>query len=231
MDINPKNLKRGFVSWHYETLPRATKNALDFFSNEKWLEESSWYLAGGTALALQCGNRVSLDLDFFTRDSNFETNELLNILPRPPVWNTTLERKNTLYGEYKRAKVSFIAYPFFIPEYSPIFHGSIKVLDKRDVAIMKIIAISQRGKKRDFFDLYWCVKNIDSLEVLIKRLKKQYPSVAHDYNHIMKSLVYFNDAEDDPEPNLFFNATWTEVKKYFQKEVPIITKKLIGLTD
>jgi len=230
MDIDTQNLNHKNDSWYYETLPRVTKVALDFFSDEKWLKESEWYLAGGTALALQCGNRVSLDLDFFTRSSSFETNELLNNLPRPPVWNTTLERKNTLYGEFKKAKVSFIVYPFFVPEHDFILHGSVKVLNKRDVAVMKIIAISQRGKKRDFFDLYWCVKNIDSLETLIKKLKKQYPSVAHDYNHIIKSLMYFDDAEGDPAPEIFFKATWAEVKKYFQKEVPIIAKKLIGLS-
>ena len=54
------------LNWHYETLPRKTKKALDFLSGEKWLKESKWYLAGGTALALQVGNRKSLDLDFFT---------------------------------------------------------------------------------------------------------------------------------------------------------------------
>mgnify|MGYP001618787214 CR=1 FL=1 len=50
---------------HFETLPRATKKALDFLASQKWLKESSWYLAGGTALALQAGQRRSVDLDFF----------------------------------------------------------------------------------------------------------------------------------------------------------------------
>ena len=54
------------LNWHYETLPRKTKKALDFLSRKKWLKTSKWYLAGGTALALQTGNRKSMDLDFFT---------------------------------------------------------------------------------------------------------------------------------------------------------------------
>ena len=94
---------------------------------------------------------------------------------------------------------------------------------------MKIIAISQRGRKRDFFDLYWCAKNIEPLEETIKRLKKQYPSVAHDYHHIMKSLAYFEDAESDPDLELNFKASWVEVKKYFQTEIPAITKKIMDL--
>lgn len=73
-------------------------------------------------------------------------------------WITDIEDKNTVYGELFKAKVSFIAYPFFIPKQKIITHGSVRVLDKRDIAVMKITAISQRGRKRDFFDLYWCAK-------------------------------------------------------------------------
>ena len=103
------------------------------------------------------------------------------------------------------------------------------MLNKIDVAVMKIIAISQRGRKRDFFDLYWCAKNIEALENIIRRLKTQYPSVAHDYHHILKSLMYFNDAENDPEPTIFFKATWLEIKRFFRKEIPKITKTLLKL--
>ncbi len=92
---------------------------------------------------------------------------------------------------------------------------------------MKIVAISQRGKKRDFFDLFWCAHNVEPLENIIVRLKEQYPSVAHNYHHILKALVYFNDAEIDPDPQIYFKANWKEVKKFFTKEVPIIAKKIM----
>ena len=149
------NLKKKLASyglnWHYEILPRQTKKALMFLSEEKWLKESNWYLAGGTALVLQA----------------------------------------------------------------------------RDIAVMKITAISQRGRKRDFFDLYWCAKNIEPLEEIIKRLKVQYPSVAHDYHHILKSLVYFEDAESDPEPEINFDTGWKKVKNFFIKEIPEIADKIM----
>ncbi len=217
------------IDWHYETLPSKTKKALDFLSEQRFIKSGKWYLAGGTALALQAGNRVSLDLDFFTTESNFDTSELLNELPKAVAWKTSMERKNTIYGELYGAKVSFIAYPFFIPKQNFLHHGSIKVLNMVDVAVMKIIAISQRGRKRDFFDLYWCTQNIEPLESTISRLKIQYPSVAHDYHHILKSLMYFEDAENDPEPTIFFKATWPKIKKFFRKEIPRITKILIKL--
>ncbi len=140
-----------------------------------------------------------------------------------------LKKKNTIYGQLFKAKVSFIAYPFFIPKQEFLQHGSMRVLNKIDAAVMKITAISQRGRTRDFFDLFWCAKNIELLEDIIKRLKVQYPSIAHNYHHILKALVYFEDAENDPEPEIFFKADWNEVKSYFNKEIPIIAKNLMGL--
>jgi predicted nucleotidyltransferase component of viral defense system len=215
------------ISWYFSTLPSKTKKALDFLSSQKWLEKSDWYLAGGTALALQTGHRKSVDLDFFTQKKDFSNVALLKHFVDNKNWKTTINQEGTIYGELFGAKISFIAYPFFVSKQPFVKYGAVNIIQPIDVAVMKIIAISQRGRKRDFFDLYWCAKNIEPLEKTIKRLKKQYPSVAHDYHHILKSLVYFNDAEGDPLPEINFKANWSEVKKFFIKEVPELGFKLI----
>ena len=225
MDTTPED-KIGLNS---EIIPLETKKALVSLSEQLWLTDSNWYLAGGTALALQVGNRRSVDLDFFTTDRDFDEKKLLANFIGNQNWQTDVEEKNTIYGVFCGAKVSFIAYPFFVPKQDFIKYGSIKILRPIDIAVMKIIAVSQRGRKRDFFDLYWCAKNIEPLNSLIRKLKDQYPSVAHDYNHILKSLVYFEDAESDPEPEIYFNTKWPEIKDFFETEIPIITKELIGL--
>ncbi|MEK7081648.1 MAG: nucleotidyl transferase AbiEii/AbiGii toxin family protein [Patescibacteria group bacterium] len=217
------------INWHYETLPHQTKKALDFLSAQEWLGKTDWYLAGGTALALQVGHRKSFDLDFFTAEKNFNEKQLIARFTDNKDWQTEVEDKNTVYGQLLKSKISFIAYPFFVPKQEPLWHGSVRVLHKIDIAVMKITAISQRGKKRDFFDLYWCARNLEPLEETIKRLPTQYPNIAHDYHHILKALVYFEDAENDPEPLIFFGANWKEVKNFFKKEIPVITKKLIKL--
>lgn len=217
------------MNLHFETLPQETKNALDFLSEKDWLKNSSWYLAGGTALALNVGNRKSYDLDFFTQEKDFKNEDILSNFYGINEWEVTMDRKNTIYGELFGAKVSFITYPFFIPKEEPKFYGSVKIIASIDVAVMKITAISQRGRKRDFFDLYWCVHNISSLEDIIRKLPEQYPSVVHNYHHILKSLTYFEDAENDPEPEIYFDTDWARVKNFFEKEVSIVGKKLIGL--
>ena len=65
----------------------------------------------------------------------------------------------------------------------------------------------------------------------ILKLKARYPSVAHDYHHILKSLVYFADAENEPTPKINFKTDWRQVKKFFTAEVPKITKEIINLEN
>lgn len=226
--FDKKQIKKEKEKWHEEILLPKIKRALNFLSRQRWLKHSPWYLAGGTALALQVGHRQSVDLDFFTPQSKFNNVVLLRHFKNTD-WKTDIDREGTIYGEIFKTKASFIAYPFFLPQQPPKWYGFVRLLQPRDLAVMKVVAISQRGRKRDFFDLYWCVHNLEPLLKIIYRLKKQYPSVAHDYHHILKSLVYFTDAENDPAPQILFDATWKEVKKFFIKEVPKISKEAMKL--
>ena len=85
------------VNWKLNTVPENTRKALDYLSQQSWLNDDGWYLASGTALALYAGHRSSVDLDFFTQYSDFDTTEFLNKLSRVPGWETTMERKNTIF--------------------------------------------------------------------------------------------------------------------------------------
>lgn len=210
-------------------LPQKTERALDLFAEETWLQEEGWYMAGGTALALQCGHRESVDLDFFTQRASFNEQVLAAKLLSKGMQIDILEA-GTLYGSLEGAKVIFIAYPFFIPREAYHLYGAVPILDVHDIGVMKIVALSQRGKKRDFVDLYWYANNIEPLSAPIGRFKEQYPQVAHDYHHLMKAFVYFEDAEYEPMPQLHFDATWEEVKAYFLKETPMLTKQVLRLT-
>ena len=214
---------------HFEALPVDTKLAFEAFSKMPLFRGGGWYLAGGTALALQVGHRQSVDLDFFTPESDFDRLALEGTLLKTGDWNTTSATAGTLYGEYAGAKASFIAYPFFVASGTFARFGTIKILPAEDIAVMKIIAISQRCRKRDFIDLYWYTQNQEPLETVLSRVQKHYPTKNLNFPHFIKSLTYFAEAEDDPMPTLFFDATWEQVKKYFRAEVPRIARKLIGL--
>ncbi len=206
-------------------LPDSTLKAFDMLADQNWLKDEGWYLAGGTALSLQCGNRVSVDLDFFTPNTDFEIENIISALTSLG-WITSFREAGTLYGELAGAKISFISYPYFTPKQPFIEHKSINILDMQDIAVMKVIAISQRGKKRDFFDLYWYAIHNEPLSNVLQRIKSQYPNSKHNYHHIIKSLTYFNEAEEDPEPTIFFDATWDRVKQYFTSSISGIAEKI-----
>ncbi|MCL4354512.1 nucleotidyl transferase AbiEii/AbiGii toxin family protein [Patescibacteria group bacterium] len=222
MDITNKQVNLNFTH-----IPEATNKAIAILSKQLWLRKQKWYLAGGTALTLQYNHRTSVDLDFFNprKDIDSDLNSILSALH--PDWITTNQKQDTLYGELENTKISFIAYPYFIPKQPFINYGSMNILDARDIAVMKIIAISQRGKKRDFFDLYWYINNKESLMQVLKRVKDQFPNAKHNYHHIIKSLTFFEDAEEDPEPQIFFDADWKKIKEYFLSIIPKVANELL----
>lgn len=213
---------------HIDILPQAMRRAFLACIKLPLLARFKWYLAGGTALALQVGHRQSVDLDFFTPQKTFHEEEMERELLLTNNWKTTYRERGTIYGLFMGTKMSFIAYPFFVPSKHAIRRGTAIILMPKDIASMKIIAISQRGRKRDFVDLYWYCRNCEPLENVILRAVKQYPDQKNNINHILKSLTYFEDAENDPMPKIFFKASWQEIKKYFREEVPRIFKKLIN---
>lgn len=214
---------------HLNILPRATQRAFLVSSEFEFLLEDTWYLAGGTALALQVGHRVSVDLDFFLPKTKFDETALECQLLATKKWTSSFRASGTVYGVLDKAKMSFIAYPFFRPSKKRLACGKIRLLLPEDIAVMKIIAISQRGRKRDFLDLYWYCKHQECLVDVIYRSLKQYPGQENNLNHILRSLVYFDDAESDPMPQTYFVIGWPEIKTFFRREVPKITRNFLGL--
>jgi len=215
---------------HTEVLPAETQQAFQACIELQFLLPD-WYLAGGTALALQIGHRSSEDLDFFTKLKEFDIEALDQAFSSVPGdWATTQTQKGTLYGIFHGAKMSFISYPFFNPSTARLQCGAIRILVPEDVMVMKILAISQRGRKRDFVDMYWyCAIKGASLAETMRRALAQFPGKQHNVPHLVKSLAYFEDAEDDPMPRLHFEADWEGIKEYFRREVPLIAEDLLDL--
>jgi hypothetical protein len=168
-----------------------------------------------------------MDLDFFTPRAEFNENDVERRPLAAGGWETDLREKGTIYGRFRGAKISFIAYPFFAPSRRMAACGNVRILLPRDIAVMEVIAISQRGRKRDFVDLYWYCTNREPLSEVLPLVPKMYPGRKHNFPHFLKSLTYFADAEDEPLPRLFFRASWEEIKEYFLRGVPRIAREMI----
>ena len=113
----------------------------------------SFYLTGGTALALNYGHRKSDDLDFFS-PNRFSAAALQTELEQPFRFRLRVQSEGTLHCELNKVKVSFLYYPYPVLRRFLRYQG-VAVSHPMDIALTKITAIAQRGSRRDFVDLYW----------------------------------------------------------------------------
>ncbi|MCD4698631.1 MAG: nucleotidyl transferase AbiEii/AbiGii toxin family protein [Bacteroidales bacterium] len=199
------------------TIEPATLGLLKKLMSVPYLDQ--FYLVGGTALALQLGHRMSVDIDLFTIN-NFDSYELIETLNKEYEISIESESANMLITYINNIKVDFVkmGYPLL---YKPILSDNIRMLEIRDIAAMKLKAIMQRGSKKGFFDIYFFLQQM-TLESLLQLFKKKFEQ--YELFYIIKSLTYFNDAENYADPIVFDkNVTWAKVKSLIYKEV----KKLV----
>jgi len=190
----------------------------------KFLKNSGFYLAGGTALALQIGHRISVDFDFYNLNKfnptkiyqDFQAQKLAKIL----LGNTA---ENALFLETNNITISLFTYSY--PLLKPLITSeNLNIASLEDIATMKLIAIIQRGVKRDFIDLYF-LSQIFGLEKIMNLTKKKYAG----FNKYLacQALVYFKDAQGEQagEVELIKPLSWEKVKKYLEVEVRQVKRR------
>lgn len=181
---------------------------------------SKYYMAGGTALALQNGTRESFDFDFFVQEE-FDTKILLNELEKLGNVKVTYMSNDTLHCILDEVQLTFLYFtnPLIKDLIKADNYNNLYLASIIDIATMKLIAISQRGTKKDFFDLYnICTKYNYSLKDIFNFLKVKYSKDKLNYFHILKSVVYFEDAEDEVLPKTYIEYNWEDIKSFFKKQ-------------
>jgi len=180
------------------------------------------FLVGGTALALQLGHRISVDIDLFS-ETDFDTNEILSELRQDLELQVIMQKeKNSLIINSRKkntnnefVKVDFVKYAYPLLKELKNEDG-IRLLSIEDIIPMKLSAIANRGAKKDFFDIYELMKTY-SLSDMLELFSRKYPDIAHF--HILKSLTYFDDAEEDFDPITLLNTDWEIVKQTIENKV------------
>lgn len=203
---------------HYETIHPDTLELLKKIQSLEMFKEAR--LVGGTALALQLGHRKSVDLDFFgSVDAPLQeiALELSAFASISPLSESRMMRFLIVDG----VKVDIVNYPYsWIDE--PITEDGVTLAGIKDIAAMKLSAITNRGTRKDFVDFYFLLK-LFSFDELIDLYAKKY-SDAQLFT-TLKSLTYFDDAEQDPMPLMLSSLNWEEVKSHIVAEVGGFMKK------
>jgi predicted nucleotidyltransferase component of viral defense system len=188
------------------------------------LRDGGFYLAGGTALALHIRHRISVDFDFYNRNK-FDSSKVYQMLETQRPLNLLLDTmaEDTLIVEANGISVSLFAYSY--PLLKPCIASKyVNVASLEDIAAMKLVAIIQRGIKRDFIDLYF-LSQLIGMEEMMDLAKKKYPG----FNGYLacQALVYFRDAEKNQtgKIKMLKPLSWENVRKYFEEEVAQLKRK------
>lgn len=169
-------------------------------------------LVGGSALALHLGHRTSVDLDLFGK---IETDEFGISSAVNSLGNAKILKKSPNIFIYiiNSIKVVFVNYPFAWLDSETVEDG-IRLAGMRDIAAMKLSAITGRGTKKDFIDLYFLLR-VFTLKEMLGFYSRKFPEASEFL--VLKSLTYFGDAENDETPTIFEDITWPEIKDFLKK--------------
>src|SRR3989344_905141 len=198
------------------------ENQLKIFPQLFFLEKLGFYMAGGTALALQIGHRTSLDFDFYN-PKHFASSPLYDKIENISKSNAEKisQHKDTLICRADGVNLSFFWYSHKLIE-NPINAQGILLASLGDIAAMKLIAISSRPVQRDYIDIFYLLKKF-TLEEMFAFGYKKYPNFNHYLS--LRALTYFEDLEDSNkrpikilDPDFSFlkakDMIFAEVKKY-----------------
>ncbi len=193
-------------------------------------ELDAFRLVGGTALALQTGHRKSVDIDFFCA-KQFDSKRLqFFLMEQFEKFVLDWENKNGFTARIDDVKADFFNWNIdFV--YSTVVRDTIRLSDKREIAAMKLEAITTRKEKKDFIDIAVLLREFTFKE-LLSAFRIKYPFISHKF--VIESLAAVDYADEAINPEMIIDYNWEDVKRdiqlnverYFFNQVDDAKKKL-----
>ncbi len=204
------------------------RQALGYLRTAKFIGD--FYLAGGTALALQIEHRVSTDLDWFSATRRLlapERDEICLALGKSRELEIVSEQDGMLFTRLFGTDVSFIHQPHRLLKPTVEYHG-VRLASPTDIGLMKLAAINSRGSRRDFIDVY-CLRDRIALDRLLDLALIKYSDRPNFLAVAARALAYFEDAEQQPMPMLLASVRWDDVRNYCEAAARHLARRSSGL--
>lgn len=210
-------------------LPEAQRRALDRLKSVPRMAD--FYLAGGTAVAVHLGHRLSLDLDFFSVRPDVDLDAVRDSVRHAFAEASTVAQTDAAVQLLcDGAPIDLVRYPY--PPLRAIERTAdgIAVASLLDLAAMKLGALSRRGLRRDFWDLAEIVRRGGvTLEEACRAYRERYGVAEADLYHVLRALAWFEDAERDPMyPAGLTEAGWRDIQAFFLREAPKLLTASFG---
>jgi predicted nucleotidyltransferase component of viral defense system len=186
----------------------------------------NFILAGGTAISLRLGHRISTDIDLFTAAEygkvDFNKIETLfrdkyPYIHRPDIGNIAGLGRSFYLGAFEQesVKVDLFYTDTFIRPHCLIENIRLASLD--DIVAMKVDIIQRKGRKKDFWDLHELLDRY-SIERMIELHNERYP-YSHSEKIIIENFTDFDRADDDFDPVCFRGKFGESIKDDFCDEI------------
>ena len=184
-----------------------------------------FYLAGGTALALQLGHRRSADLDFFSESDEVrpETHrEVLAVLK--PFQPTIVEQEwGNLLLLLTELRVGFFSYGYKLLQPTTDAEG-VPLAGLLDLGLMKLDALATRATRKDFCDLYFLAQVLP-LRELLDAAPHKYPTHRDFESRVVRHLAYFDRADQEEPVSLVQEVSWEEIKAFFRRQAICLARR------
>ena len=203
---------------YWKTVNSLLRETLLLLMRSKELDE--FRLVGGTALSLQLGHRVSVDIDLFT-DAEYGSIDFDGIEAFLEATFTYVDKefgtiagmgKSYLVGTSDENNVKLDLYyttdPFVDP---PLTRESIRMATLEEIIAMKVDVIQRTGRKKDFWDLHELLPRY-SISDMIALHKKKY-EYSHNDTLIRDNFINFIEADHDFEPICLRGNYWELIKE------------------
>lgn len=201
---------------HWNTITPAMRSVWEEFSTHPIADE--FYLAGGTALALQLGHRLSIDLDFFSPTQS-DIPALTEAL-RGALKGFSPSLSDSSWGNLvflaNNVRVGYYGYGYELIK--PLLKiDRLSLASVEDIGLMKLDALLARASRKDFHDLYIICQSM-ALRELLNLAPQKYPDVRDFEAQVARHLAYFDRAEQETPVPLIEQVEWETVKEWFRKQ-------------
>jgi len=190
---------------------------------------SIWQAA--TALALQISHRISTDLDWFSETNHLKVSQrehIQEVLTPGGKLETVSEQDGMLYTRLNNTDTSFIYQHHSLLE-PTVDYQEIRLANPIDIGLMKLAAITSRGTRRDFVDIY-CMRELISLEDLFELVPKKFTDRPQFLAVAVRALAYFEDAEQQPMPRMLIPVAWKDITAYCAEASRNLARRFSGLS-
>ena len=216
------------VDFYENAVTSSCLQAIDFLQQQSFMKE--FHLAGGTALALQIGHCISTDLDWFSSTRQllmFERETIRQALKAGSQFEVISEQDGMMYTKLSKTDVSLIyqPYPLLFP---PVGYHNVNLASPIDIGLIKLAAINSRGTRRDFVDLF-CLQETAPLDKLLELTVDKYFDRPNFLAIAVRALAYFEDAEQQPMPQMLQMVKWENVRAYCEEAARRLSRRLSGL--